>query len=87
MLVLKLLSPLYTEVIEWEPGVRLLIGRVPWPALRVTTPKLVVPSLNVIVPVGVPVPGALAVTVAVKITDWPNTEGLTEDTTVVAVAS
>ena len=29
-------------------------------------------------PVGVPLPGATAVTVAVKVTDWPKTEGLTK---------
>src|SRR5438128_11788015 len=37
------------------------------------------------VPVGVPVPGAVAVTVAVKVTDWPETEGLTEEATAVVV--
>ena len=58
-----------------------------WPAVRVLVPKVVVPSLNVTVPVGVPDPGALAVTVAVNVTVWPNTDGLTDDTTVVAVAS
>ena len=33
------------------------------------------PSLKVTVPVGVPPPGAGAVTVAVNVTDWPTTEG------------
>jgi len=37
------------------------------------------------VPVGVPVPGAVAVTVAVKVTDCPKTEGLTEELTAVVV--
>ena len=47
----------------------------------VPVPRVVEPSRNVTVPVGVPEPGALAVTVAVNVTDWPNTEGLAEDTT------
>ena len=36
-------------------------------------------------PVGVPVPGGVAVTVAVKVTDWLNTEGLAEDASAVEV--
>ena len=42
---------------------------------------------NVTVPVGVPEPGALAVIVAVNVTDWPNTEGLAEEVTTETVAS
>src|SRR2546422_4953895 len=34
-----------------------------------------VPSLTVTVPVGVPLPGAFAVTVNVKLTAWPTAEG------------
>src|SRR5207249_316619 len=34
---------------------------------------------------GVPVPGGVAVTVAVKVTDWLNTEGLAEDASAVEV--
>ena len=41
-------------------------------------------SRKVTVPVGVPEPGAEAETVAVKVTDWPKTEGLAEDTTAIA---
>ena len=37
-------------------------------------PRVVDPSLNVTVPVGVPAPGAVTVTVAVKVTDWPTFE-------------
>ncbi len=43
--------------------------------------------MNVTMPVGMPEPGALAVTVAVNVTDWPKTEGLTEDDTELLVAS
>ncbi len=42
--------------------------------------------MNVTVPVGMPEPGALAVTVAVNVTDWPNTDGLTEEETELVVA-
>jgi len=34
-----------------------------------------VPSLTVTVPVGVPLPGAVAATVNVKLTGWPTAEG------------
>src|SRR5690349_23599285 len=44
------------------------------------------PSANVTVPVGVPLPGATADTVAVNVTGWPKTEGLAEDVTVVDVS-
>jgi len=37
--------------------------------------QLWVPSLTVTVPVGVPLPGATAVTVNVKLTGWPTAEG------------
>jgi hypothetical protein len=41
--------------------------------------------LNVTVPVGVPLPGATALTVAVNMTDWPTVEGLADEVTVVVV--
>ena len=34
-----------------------------------------VPSLTVTVPVGVPLPGAVAATVNVKLTGWPTADG------------
>ena len=43
--------------------------------------RVVVPSLNVTVPVGVPVPGALAISTAVKTTACPEAEGLAEEST------
>ena len=42
-------------------------------------------TVNVMVPVGVPAPGATTLTVAVNVTDWPNTEGLVEELTDVVV--
>lgn len=41
--------------------------------------------LNVTVPVGVPDPGATDETVAVNVTDWPVTDGFTDDATDVEV--
>jgi len=35
--------------------------------------------------VGVPEPGELTVTVAVNVTDWPNTDGFAEEVTAVVV--
>jgi hypothetical protein len=37
--------------------------------------------------VGVPLPGDAAVTLAVKVTDWPNTDGFADEVRVVFVAS
>ena len=56
-------------------------------AQSVPCPGIVEPSLNVTVPVGVPLPGAPAATVAVKVTDWPKTDGFADDVTEVVVAS
>src|SRR5437867_3571076 len=39
--------------------------------------------VNATVPAGVPPAGATAATVAVNVTAWPNTDGLTEESTVV----
>src|SRR4030088_1064598 len=45
------------------------------------------PSWKVIVPGGVPEPGGLAVTVAVKVTLCPETDGLTDELSAVVVGS
>src|ERR1700737_3283995 len=67
-------------------GSELVAGLVAVPPLnRAGLPRLTPPKKNWTVPVGVPVPGAMALTVAVKVTDCPNTDGLAEDAvTVVA---
>jgi len=57
------------------------------PPLSVPVPIEFPPSRNVTVPLGVPVPGATADTVAVNVTDWPNTDGLIVEVTVVAVSA
>lgn len=54
------------------------------PLVSVCVPSVFEPSLNVTVPVGVPPPAA-GDTVAVKVTDCPQTEGLAEDVTEVVV--
>ena len=53
--------------------------------LREPVPNVAAPSLKVTVPVGVSVAGATAETLAVNVTDWPNTEGLPLVDTVVVV--
>jgi hypothetical protein len=58
------------------------VDNVAVPPVNVAVPNVVAESKNVTVPLGVPVP---AVTVAVKVTDWPNTDGLSELVTVVEV--
>jgi len=48
-------------------------------------PKLLPSITNWTVPVRVPEPGTTALTVAVNVTDCPNTDGLVEAVTAVAV--
>ena len=72
---------------EWLPTARLEVEKVAVPPLSVPVPSVAVPSRKVTVPVGVPAPGAFAVTVAVNVTLWPNTEGLVADETLVVVSS
>src|SRR5262249_14259719 len=50
-------------------------------------PRITLPSMKVTVPVGVPAPGATAATVAVKVTPWPVTAGLSDEPSVTAVAA
>ena len=59
------------------------VRKVACPPVSVPVPSVVALSLNVTVPVGVPAPGDTAVTVAVKVTDWPNTDGLNEEASAV----
>ena len=88
MLVRKFVLPPYTAVIEWLPLFKFETERVACPdAFKVLEPSVLVPSLKVTVPVGTAVPGALATTVAVNVTDWPLCDGLSDDVTPVVVAS
>ena len=61
--------------------------KVATPPLSIGEPSTVEPSMKMTVPVGVPLPGAVGLTVAVKVTDWPKTEGFADETTEVVVAS
>ena len=83
----KLPSVLYTAVMLCGlPATdSAVVLKVATPPLRVPVPNVAAPSLNVTVPVGVPAPGATAATVAVNVTDWPNTEGLADEVSEVVV--
>src|ERR1041385_3770440 len=86
VLVRKLPSPPYTAVMLCDPTARDVVLRVAWPArLSVPVPIVLLPSVNVTVPEGAPAPGAVAVTVAVNVVDWPKTDGLVEDASDVLV--
>ena len=54
------------------------------PLLSVPVPSVVELSLKVTVPVGVP---PLDVTVAVKVTDWPDVDGFLDEATEVEVVA
>jgi hypothetical protein len=76
--ILKFPSPLYTTVIECGPTASPEVVKVVQPALfTVPVPSVAAPSLKVNVPVGVPVAGAITLTVPVKVTDCPHTDGFT----------
>ena len=71
------------EVVKLAVVVPALVLKVPWPMLRE-------PSEKITTPVGLAtagLPGPLTVTVAVKVTNWPDTVGLAEAATAVVVAA
>src|SRR5437867_2951274 len=72
-------------MIEWLPTVRAVVANVAVPLVSVAVPSVLLPSRKVRVPVGVPAPGATAATVAVKVTDWPRPDGLSEEVTAVVL--
>ena len=76
-------------MIVWEPTGRLAVLKEAVPPESVTLPRSspVVVSKKSTLPVGVPEPGALAVTVAVKVTAWPKLDVLADGTTLVVVLS
>src|SRR5438093_7705715 len=72
----------------WLPTLRLEVAHVATPAASACAPQPVIelaPSLKFTVPLGVPAPGAVAFTVAVNVTDWPNTDGLADELRLVDV--
>lgn len=74
-----------TAVIECEPAARVDVVNVALPLLSVTVASDVVPSLNVTVPVGVPLVDGFAV--AVKVTALPCVAGFSDEITAVVVAA
>src|SRR5260370_26806493 len=66
------------------PTAKLKVVKVDMPPLNAPVPSVAEPSLKVTVPLGLP--GPLPATMAVKVTDWPNTDPLGEELTVVVVA-
>src|SRR5438132_8996427 len=85
VLVVKLLSPPYTAVIECDPTESAAVVNVATPPESVPVPSVVAPSLKVTVPVAVPEPGATALTVAVSVMDSPEIDGVCEEFTAVVV--
>ena len=65
------------------PTDRLEVVKVALPPDRLAVPNVAAPSRKVTVPVGVPTPGETALTVAVKVTAWPDADGFTDEVTVV----
>jgi hypothetical protein len=81
----KVLSPVYEAVIVWLPVLSVdvvkLAVRMPPVVLSIPWPRLVPLSEKITTPVGVPAP--FGVTVAVKVTAWPDTDGLPDVVTIV----
>jgi hypothetical protein len=73
-------------VIECAATARVEIEIVAVPPLSELVASAVEPSMKVPLPVGVPLSGATAVTVAVNVTDSPKTEGFTDEVTLLVVA-
>src|SRR5664279_1361564 len=76
--VLKLPSPEYTADTRWVPAARALVEYVAWPVgvSAVGAPTFFPSTRNWTVPVGVPAPGAAALTVAVNVTFVVRVTGL-----------
>ena len=70
----------------FEPTASDAMDKVAVPDVRVPVPMMVEPFLKVTVPVALPAPGAVAATVAVKVTDSPKSEAVVEAKVVVVFA-
>jgi hypothetical protein len=83
----SLLSPPYEATIEWVPATREVVLKVAIPPpFKDVVPRVVVPSRNVIVPVGTLLP-AWGITVAVKVTLCPGVSWVAEAESEVAVST
>ena len=86
VLLLKLVSPLYTAVMLCFPTANVDVVKVALPEeFKVPAPIDVAPSRNVTVPVGVPELGEVATTVAVNVTGVKASVGFAEEASVVEV--
>ena len=65
------------------PSGKAVVAKTAEPPLSGALPRLVLPLLNVTAPVAVPPYCPVPVTVAVKLTDCPTTEGFTDEVNVV----
>lgn len=72
---------------EWLPWVSKDVANVAFPLTSAAEPNVAVPSFNVTVPPGVPLPGATAATVTLNVTVVPNVDGFGEEVSVVKVAA
>jgi hypothetical protein len=79
--------PKYSAVIECFPTANRVVANVALPPDSVMVESVVVPFLKVTEPVGVPPPGATAATVAVNVTDSPNTDGLFDEARLVLLVA
>src|SRR5437879_4626151 len=86
LLAVKLLSPLYRAVIVCDPRSSAAVRVLALPlASTGTVSRTTLPSRNVTSPVGALETWVLGVTVAVNVTNWLKTEGLSDDTRVIVV--
>src|SRR6266567_9594900 len=76
-------------VTAWVPADRMAMGaETADPPERLTGDPMSTPSTpNCTWPLGAPAPGASGPTVAVKVTGWPNTEGVWEEARPSAVSA
>ena len=66
-------SPLYAAEMVWDPALSEAVEKVAWAVPSSSpVPRVLPPSENVTVPVGIPLE---ELTAAVKLTDWPKVEG------------
>src|SRR6266404_4332596 len=81
----KFPSPAYSAVMAWRPWDKEELIKRPRPLARLTGRPSAEPSaLNCTVPVGIPAPGATALTIAARTRFEPVVEGLAEHARVAA---
>ncbi len=68
---------------EWVPTASVELVKLAAPLFRLAVPSVVVPSVNVRNPAGVPTPGETALTATVNVTDWPKADGFCVEITAV----